>query len=180
MFVEINVISMNFFWSKTYTHTCPDGSTRIIHRNIDKAFPLHIQTADHKTNFDFKGIKGLKGKLSRDYKSKIEGVLFELNDLNSSLMMKFRSAYVLLQTNPCGGYEIFSNEILKINNEHHDMLVLRTKIKGLIDLAGDNKVQALELYNGIVKLIDDFKAPATASLEIEFIRGLMQKETQTV
>jgi len=165
---------INFPFSKTYKHKCPDGTIRIIHRNVDNAFPLFIQTAKSKTNADIQGIKGVKGRLSTEHQTKIEGVLYELNEMNSSLMMKFRSAYILFQSNPCGSHETFSVEILKINNEHHSMMILRTKIKGLLDLAGNNNIEALSVYKGILKLIEDFKASETAVIEIEANRDLMR------
>jgi hypothetical protein len=166
---------INFPFSKTFKHRCPDGTIRIIHRNVDTAFPLFIETANNKTNINLDGIKGFKGKIKNDYKTKIEGVLYELNEMNSSLMMKFRSAYILFQSNPCSSYEIFTSEIMKINSEHQNLMVLRTKIKGLIDLAGNNSIEEKSLSSGILKLIEEYKAPEKAKDEIKKNRKLMAK-----
>jgi len=165
---------INIPFSKTYKLRCPDGSIRIVHRNVDTACPLYIKSFQNKLKTEINLLKRIKGKISNDYQTKIEGVLVELNEMNGYLMMKYRSAYLLYQANPCQGYGSYSNETLKINDEHHKLMVLKSKIKGLIDLTGNNNIEALSLYKGMLKLIEDYKVVDTAIEEIEANRNIMK------
>lgn len=163
---------MNFFWSTTYERKCPDGNTRIIHKKIDTAFPLFIKGNNSKTSVDLDALKKVKGKLSHEHQSKLDGTLFELNEMNNTLMMKFRSAYSLFQANPCGGYDRFANEILKINNEHHRLSLIKTKMKMVVDMA--NSISPELMFKQIISILDEAFVVETATIEIEANRNLMK------
>ena len=89
------------FW-RTSKHKCPDGTTVIIHRNVDDAFPLYIPgwKGNLDANAQTHGNLASAG-LKAEYASMVQGLLFGLNELNQSLMLMFRGAYVAFLT-PAG------------------------------------------------------------------------------
>lgn len=88
-------------FSKTYVIKCPDGTTRIIYKNVDKAFPLCIPGWQGKMGATIEAVKGEPANLNAEYQTQIQGLLYSLDELNQSLMMTFRAAYVSYQSNPC-------------------------------------------------------------------------------
>jgi hypothetical protein len=161
------------FFSRKEKHVCPDGTVRYTHRNADAAFPLYIANTDKKSSGELKGLKGISTKISKEDKTKIQETLYALDDFNNTLMLKFRSAYVLFETNPCAGYQTFSDEILKINSDHQKMLVLKTKISLYVGMSGNLPFEVLS--NGILKLMEDYNVAEYSSTAIHENRDLMKK-----
>lgn len=126
------------FFSKTYKHKCPDGSIKIIHKNIDDAFPLAVKDVEtnSKGGLEAKDIASLN--VSTDYKSKIQGLVYCLNDLNQDLMILFRSAYIAYQADPCNDKGFFQRQIDGIIMDQKRMTTLRLQIRGFISLAEKN------------------------------------------
>jgi hypothetical protein len=161
------------FFSRKEKHICPDGTVRYTHKNVDAAFPLFIANADKKSSGELKGLKGISTKFSKENKTKIQETIYALDDLNNTLMLKFRSAYVLYEANPCAGYQTFSSEILKINDDHQKMIVLKTKISVFVSMSGDIPFEVLS--NGILKLMEDYNLVEYSSTAIHENRDLMKK-----
>lgn len=146
---------MNFNWpfSKTYQITCPDGTVRIIHKNIDDACPLTIKNWKAGVSADLKEeISQLNGKISGKYENEIKGFLFGLNDQNESLMMSFRAAYMGVQINPCENNGFFLRELEKLLENQQRLTELKMKISALIQLA-INYPQETDRWQSIVNEI---------------------------
>ena len=71
----------------------PDRDTEkseIIYRNIDDAFPLYIPGWEGKASSSIEGIESVKANLNADYTTKIQGLIFSLDEFNNGIMIDFR------------------------------------------------------------------------------------------
>jgi hypothetical protein len=164
---------MNLPFLKTYTIKCPDGSTRTVYKNIDKAFPLYIPGWNGKFNANIEALKGAPVNLNADYQSKIQGLLYSLDDLNQNLMISFRAVYVSFQSNPCKNSDSFDRQIETMIQEHGRLTRLKIQIRGLIELAEmnpNNQSQFLPVFNNIVHQIGGQNIQTVATIEINDAR----------
>jgi len=126
-------------FSRTYIVTCPDGTTRIIYKNIEKAFPLHIEGWEA----DFKGKLKTEmlgnAEVDSKYTSKVDALLIGLDDINNGVMMSFRSAYVGFESNPCENDEYFRKLIEKIHDEQRRLKALKMQLTGFVELIKSTK-----------------------------------------
>jgi hypothetical protein len=77
--------------SWTYEHQCPDGTVRIVYKNVDDAFPLFIPGWNGNVESNLETIKGAQINIKAEYAAKIQGVLYSLDELNQSLMISIRT-----------------------------------------------------------------------------------------
>lgn len=159
---------MRWFISKTYRHKCPNGAVKIVYRSIDDAFPLFLPGWQAKIAADIKvpevGAAGVKA----DCVTKIDGLLFNLDELNNSLMMKFRGAYVAFQTDPCANSGALQHQVQTISNQHHQLLVVKIQIQAFVELAkiSKNDEQVVQAYWAIVRQLGDGAGAPAAALAI--------------
>ncbi|HSG38916.1 MAG TPA: hypothetical protein VLE27_04695, partial [Thermoanaerobaculia bacterium] len=85
---------INWPFAKTYRVRCPDGTVKTLHRNVDDAFPLFIPGWQGNVDAELKALEAIPARLRAKYETKIQGLLYRLDELNQSLMMNFRGAYV--------------------------------------------------------------------------------------
>jgi len=95
-------------------------------------------------------------ELRADYATKIEGLLFSLDELNQSLMMNFRGAYVAYTTDPCGNGAMLNRQVENILREQHRFQLVRVQIRALVSLAGGKG-------NSHDKIMDAFQRSSTRS-----------------
>jgi hypothetical protein len=127
---------MHFKWfSKTYAVKCPDGSVKYIYKNIDHAFPLYIPGWQSKVVSGLEGIESIKANISADYTTKIQGLIFNLDEFNQGIMFAFRGAYTTFSSDPCENSNFFSRQIEKILDDQRRLLSLKMQIQALIKLA---------------------------------------------
>lgn len=169
---------MNWFFSKTYEHKCPDGTIRIIHKNFDHAFPLSVK--DKKGSFD-SGLtsKNLgNAKLKADYENKIKGLLFSINEQNQSLMINFRFAYAAFQADPCGNNTFITRQSELFSLGQQRLMELKAQITGLITLAEsfpNNPEKVLPMYHDIIGKIGNHSGLEATVKAIEDNRELANK-----
>lgn len=166
----MSLINMKFKWlyPKTYKYKCPDGTTKIVYRNIDDAFPLFIPGWEGKVKNNVKAIESISVSMDADYATKIQGLLYDLNEFNQSLVMNFRTIYAYFQSDPCSNNNFFQRQIEKIVDEQHKLTNLNVQIQGLIhlvELNPNNPEQFLQIYCQIIDQIGG-KSPEVTSLEI--------------
>ena len=142
---------------KYFKHKCADGTTRLVYKSLDDAFPLELKTA--KSNFEgnFDALKNLKGRAKAQYETKIVGVLYEIDGQNNNLMLQFRAAYVAYFNNPCKEDEYFKQQTQILLREHTRLTEIKMKVKLLIDLAKaypDAPEKLQPVYSEIIKRID--------------------------
>jgi hypothetical protein len=158
------------FFSKTWKHKCPDGTVRIIHKNIDAAFPLALRDKQNKFGAELEAQKQASLNLNSEYASKIQGLLYNINEQNHSLMMTLRSAYIAFQTHPCGGDGFFQRQVERVNHEQYRLMELKAQITGLIAIAKtypNNPEKVLPIYFEIVGKIGGKGIAEAAVAEIE-------------
>jgi hypothetical protein len=165
-------------FSRTYVVRCPDGTTRIVYKHVDQAFPLCIPGWQGKMAASIEAVKGAPATLSAEYQSKIQGLLYSLDELNQSLMMAFRAVYVSYQSNPCQNSSSLDRQVERMIQEHNRLTSLRVKIRGLITLAEMNPnhpEQVIPIFQNIVHEIGGPSVPVAASIEIAEARAEMKR-----
>ena len=100
-------------YSKTYKHKCPDETIKIVYKNIDDAFPLFIPGWEGKVKNNVKAIESISVSMDADYATKIQGLLYDLNEFNQSLVMNFRTIYAYFQSDPCSNNNFFQRQIYR-------------------------------------------------------------------
>ena len=71
-------------------------------------------------------------ELKSEYASKINGLLYALDELNQGLMMTFRAVYITYSTDPCGNSHFFQREVSRLLDEQRRLRALKLQIDGLI------------------------------------------------
>jgi hypothetical protein len=140
-------------FSKTYDVKCCDGTTKTVHKDIKNAFPLAL------TGFDAKASVGLttesikKAELSGSVQTKVEGLLFQLDEFNNSLVIKFRAAYEGYKSDPCSNNQFLLNQITTISERQEFFGLLKMQCRGFIELAKANPEDSkliTEKYNQVI------------------------------
>jgi hypothetical protein len=151
---------------------------RIVYKNVDEAFPLYIPGFEGKAAGSIDVIKGAKAHLNADYKTKIQGLLYSLDELNQSLMITFRAMYVSYQSNPCQHSASLERQVDQMIREHGRLTSLRIKIRGLISLAEahpNNHKQLVSVFQSIVDQLGGPSVAVAAVLEIADARSEMKR-----
>jgi hypothetical protein len=141
-----------FGFFKRIKYKCPDGTFRIVYRNVNDAIPLFIKGFDIKGGGDAKLMDQANFKLKAEYKDKIQGLLYNLDDRNNNLIFEFRNAYMVYQSHPCGKIDFFQEQVEKLNRDYHFRSTLKIQIDGLITLAegNSNHDKIMEVYISIL------------------------------
>jgi hypothetical protein len=129
---------------------CPDGSKKVVYKNLDDAFPLIIK--DWYTNWevviDF--LKGLDAGVRAEVGKQLSGQMFELDSHNKSMQMSFRAAYVLYIADPCANHERFAKTVKNIIETDGRLREKALEIDNLKARTGDvrsliSSIQALQM-----------------------------------
>ncbi|HTS18182.1 MAG TPA: hypothetical protein VMP11_11460 [Verrucomicrobiae bacterium] len=154
---------------RTYKHRCPGGSTKIVYRRVEDAFPLHLPGWKSKIQGSASLPGRGKGEIKSEQETKVEGLLMGLDDLNKDLLLRFRGAYIAYQSDPCAGHEFLLREVAKLLDEQQRLLRLRLQIDGLINLvkSGKGNNEFLNLYQKIVYQIGGAPSIEAAVAEVK-------------
>ena len=135
--IQFVAITMRWSWpfGKRYHVRCPDGSEKTVYRNIDDAFPLSIHGWKGDLAAEGRGIAGETAKLKGAYATKVQGLLFGLDELTQTLMLNFRSVYIVYISDPCGNAGFLLREVEKLVAEQQRVARLRIQVRTLLDLA---------------------------------------------
>ena len=143
-------------FAKSYEKKCPDGTTKTVYKKVEDAFPLSINGYEAKISSKLKLELLEDVDLSGNLKTKVDGLLYGLDDINNGLMMQFRSAYVGYQTDPCANNEYLLIEIKKINEEQRRLRALKMQIRGFVEMLKSKPAESSEiavLYGNLVNKI---------------------------
>lgn len=165
---------MNWPWGKIYRVRCPDGTLRTVYRDIDDACPLFIPGWKADVTAEIMGTSKLTGQAKAKYETQIHGLLFNLNEQNQSLMMSFRTVYLVFATNPCGNDEFFHREIEKLLDEQRRISALRIQIAALIQFVSaspNDTAQLTKIFSDIASRTGGSAIASAASLEIAETRA---------
>jgi hypothetical protein len=142
--------------SKSYHIKCGNGSIKTIYKKADDAFPLFISGYEGNISAKVNSELLKESELTANTKSKVDTLLYGLDDINNGLMMSFRSAYIGYQTDPCANNGFLLDQITKINEEQRRLRALKMQIVGYVELAKSNpgdSTKLAELYSDLVNKI---------------------------
>ena len=120
---------------RTYKVKCPDGTTRIVHRNVDDAFPLAIKEGSGRLSAMVKDLAGNSVGIDGEFRRGVSNLLYQLNERNASAMINFRATYVAFQANPCKQADRLARRIEQMTTEQQELAKTRQELSGVIDLA---------------------------------------------
>jgi hypothetical protein len=163
-------------FSKTYSVKCPDGSRRIVHKDIDNAFPLAIPGWQSNVRAKVQADAKLGAELDANYATKIDGLLVALDERNNSLMLDFRAAYVVFQADPCNNNGHLLRSIDRITERRNQIAAKTLQIGALVTLAKEqpaNRRAFIEIFSDIVRgLVPE----GVAELEVARVREMAVEE----
>lgn len=140
-------------FAKSYDVKCCDGTKKTVYKKVEDAFPLAIAGYEHSISTNLKNEILKEANLDTTFKSKIDGLLFGLDDINNGLMMSFRSAYVGFQTDPCVNNQFLIDQIHLINEEQRRLRALKMQIRGYVELANSNPGDTVKLAENYSDLV---------------------------
>src|SRR6266850_7840771 len=129
------VMALSWILGKSYRVKCPDGSSRSVYRSIDDAFPLSIQGWTGDLAAEARGMTGEAAKIKGAYATKVQGLLFGLDELTQTLVLNFRGIYMVYVSDPCGNSGFFQREVEKLVAEQQRLARLRIQVRTLLELA---------------------------------------------
>jgi hypothetical protein len=175
---------VNWPWSKTRRYPCPDGTVREVYKNIDHAFPLYIAISENIAKGKVGGVD-MGGtttigtvEASSEHKSKVEGVLYSINEQNQSLMIALRTAYTIYSSSPCTKSDFLERTVEKLLDEQARLSKVVTQCAFFIELVKnhpESSAQILSIYQGLVQQLTSDMIPGTVS---ELISDAAAKEIE--
>jgi hypothetical protein len=166
---------MGWPFSRSRTVRCPDGTTRTIYNSIDEACPLFIEGWKVDVAASLKAPGTASGDANAKYENRINGLLFDLNEQNQSLMIHFRAVYLFYSSNPCGNDAFFQRKVENLIDQQHRISTLKLKIAALIQLVASNPSDSASIsaiLGDIALRIDGTTVADAASIEIANTRDL--------
>lgn len=157
-------------FAKSYHTKCPDGSIKTVYKNVNDAFPLFIEGWEGKLSSKVKAEDLVNVDANAAYKTKIDGLLFALDDLNQGLMMTFRAVYVTYTTDPCGNSAFLQREVSKLLDEQQRLRTLKLQIDFLLKLAQQHKDGTEEfarLFSDLVQRIGGYPGQEVTVSELK-------------
>lgn len=119
---------------QSYDVKCPDGSTKTVYKDVNVAFPLFINGWKGNFSSEVKAKELGDAAVKAEYATKIDGLLYALDELNQGLMMTFRAVYITYSTDPCGNALFFQREVSKLLDEQRRLRALKLQIDSLITM----------------------------------------------
>jgi len=141
-------------FEKSYEVRCKNGSIKTIYKKVEDAFPLSISGYEGNISANVKSELLEEGGLDANFKSKVDGLLYGLDEINNGLMMSFRSAYIGYQTDPCANNDFLLDQITKINEEQRRLRALKMQIRGYVELAKSNPRDSTKLAEHYINLVN--------------------------
>ena len=147
---------MGWPFFKTYKVKCPDGKTYYVYRDINDVLPLSLNELETNIKAKTAVIEEIDAELDARYASKIKGLLYDLNSSYSNIMIDSRNAYLVYKSEPCSSYVEFRKQIAQITDDHKNLKILETRIRGLIDLARLDNITETEFLSSYRQIISQF------------------------
>ena len=166
--MPINGTFLDRLFRKTYTVRCPDGSTREVYKNPDKAFPLHIRGFQTKVTGTATSNLHLQAKIGTEFQSRIHGLLYQIDEKNNHLMISFRTVYVVYQADPCNHSSFLLDETRQITRRYQDLQAHVLLIDAFIELAKTNRENLSTLLDEFGKLQRKILSPDSAEIGAQF------------
>lgn len=104
---------------------------------MDDALPLHLPGFRASADASVAGVLGSPA-IRAEYETKIQGLLYSLSEKNNSLMMTFRSAYLVYQADPCRYGDYLADRVRELIADQQRLTNCGLLVRGLIDLAASH------------------------------------------
>lgn len=159
-----------WFWRKTYDVKCLDGTKKTVYKNVDDAFPLFIRGFDSNLAANVRSESLGDGNLDSKYTTKIDGLLYALDELNQGLMMTFRAIYMVYSSDPCGNVLFLQRECSKLIDEQRRLRSLKIQIDALINMikaTPDNAEAISNIFSDIVQRIGNYPGMDVTTYELQ-------------
>lgn len=144
------------FWSKKRSVKCPDGTTKTVYKNIDDALPLFIKGYENDFGGKVNGLDQINGEISGSAKSKIDGMLFDLNNFNSNIVMEFRSIYMVFESDPCSNSDFLRVKTDELIQKYQNLNQLKLKIYGLIEIAKTAQLDTSIFIDKYFEIVNEY------------------------
>ncbi len=141
---------------------------------MDDAIPLSVRDREGGVAAAISAKELATAKVNAKHASKIKGLLFDLDELNQSLMMDFRIVYVAYMTDPCGNAGLLNRQVETTLREKARFQMIRLQIRALIELATThpgNHEGIMDAFQKIVQQVGGSSIPDAAADEIGRARG---------
>jgi len=169
---------MQWRWGKTYTVRCPDGSRKTVYRNIDDAFPLFIPGLQRDLSASFggsakvAGVDKLKAEIKNEYVTKVQGLLFAIDELTQSLIVNFRSVYLTYASDPCNMAGFLQRQVEKVIAEQQRLTKHRLNVRVFIELAKNQPEKTLHILTMYKEIAGELgSAPALEATKMEIMEA---------
>ncbi|MGD0733880.1 MAG: hypothetical protein ABR976_01990 [Terracidiphilus sp.] len=148
-----------------------------MYKNVDDAFPLYIQGWQGNVSGSARGsaipdVGNLEAKLNATYATKIQGLLFAIDELSQTVVINFRAIYLAFQTDPCSNGDFFVRQVAKLVSEQQQISRWRIQVGGLIELARnrpDETERILTIFKEIAGGVGG--APAVEAIRLEIVEA---------
>lgn len=155
---------------------CHDGRTQWIFRNPEDAFPLQLTGFKAGIKADLKALQEVAATLSGEYVQQLQGLLYSLDNQNQSLMMSFRTYYIVYAANPSQTtHERLEARCDALIQRQQALTDARIHLQSLIQLAQSGRdAEYSELFRAIVDRVGgrSFAGAVAARLEIRESREI--------
>jgi hypothetical protein len=177
-------MDMRWPWSKTYSIHCPDGTQKTVYRNVDDVFPLYIPGWKGDVSVGASGsgkaigIDEIKAEVTGAYATKIQGLLFSLDELNQTSMINFRTVYLAFATDPCSHSEFLKRQVERLMAEQERLSRLRIQLRALVEFAKaqpNETVRILAMFKDVAGNIGGSSVADAVAYEINESRELADK-----
>ena len=151
---------------------------KLVYRNPDDAFPLHIRGSRAEVEGQIKAWEQVPANVKAAYETQVQGLLYGLNERNQSLMMTFRCVYIVYTADPCANAEFLKRRVEKMTEDDNNSLLLTISVHGLIELISAHPQphdQVLALYGEIVQRLYGVSDRLAATAEIEETRQVAKR-----
>lgn len=159
---------MAFRWPffRTKTIICPDGTTRIVHKEIDDLFPLAITDGNKKFNGSVKIPEAIEANVGAELTTAIRGVLFSIDGNNNSLILDQRAAYTGYSANPCDKADWYQRQIEDLSSRRHRLQEQERLLGALMSLADSPMANKKDLLGILGQLVDKLPPDQAALITI--------------
>jgi hypothetical protein len=161
---------MDWPWSKHYHRRCPDGSTKLVHKNVDEALPLHVGDHRNDVRTERNMLQEVPAQVREAQGNRIEGVLVVLDEQSHQLVYAFRVAYLDYSNDPCSNNDRFQRQLDRLLEERHRLSVARVQLQALLELAKNQPHRTdaiLQMFKDVTQQLRGEPISEVASMEVK-------------
>ena len=159
---------MRLPWSKRIRRVnCRDGTQRDVYKNPDEAFPLLTNNLSAQIKAQVEMLKQLQVNVGVDIKKLVAGFFFQIDEINRSLQLLFRTVYLTYATNPCDLDKWLANQVEKIIEEEIKMRdsIIKLRLK---------MTQGQEIKDAISEILEEIIAEKKVEISDE-VKNMLKK-----